>query len=730
MSKIWQAQWITDASFGSLEKYNLFHKEMDTSAVLETHRDDLQHHHWLTRRVFDLGAIDLEAEKAYLDITADDYYKLYINGRFVAQGPAQNDVAHYYYNRLEVGSYLQAGDNVIAIHVYYQGLINRAYNSGDYRQGLIAELTVSGRILTKTDANWRVKRAEEYVRGETFGYLTQFVENIDARKAEHGWKELSFDDSGWLPAYVGEPTDYMFVEQPTPVLSVYEKKPYRVEILGSGHYWIDFGEEITGQFTMCAEGEAGTEIEIRCGEELEADGRTVKFNMRCNCVYQERWTLSGGRDTLELYEYKGFRYVEVIGPGQGIRSDTFAAIVRHYPLHAENCVFHSSNELLNRIFQICKNGVKYGSQEHFVDCPTREKGQYLGDNTVIGHAHMLLSGDGRLYRKAIEQFARSSSICPGLMSVVPGHFMQEIADYSLQWPLQLLDYYRYSGDIAFVRDMYPYAEQLLRHFQSYDRGDGLLQGVTDKWNLVDWPKELRDGYDFNLTKPIGPGCHNVVNAFYLGCVQAVNEIRDILGISYVNILPMLQRRFIDTFYDADRRLFIDAEGSGHHALHSNVLPLLFDCAPDEAVPAIVNLIRGKGFSCGVYFAYFVLKALAKVGEYALIYDLMLSEDERSWANMVREGATSCFESWGIDQKWNTSLCHPWASAPVPLLIEEIIGLKPAKPGWEEIAFSPKIPEQLEQFTLQLRVRSGWIRLDYDRGQWAEEFPRHVRVVRD
>ena len=33
-------------------------------------------------------------------------------------------------------------------------------------------------------------------------------------------------------------------------------------------------------------------------------------------------------------------------------------------------------------------------------------------------------------------------------------------------------------------------------------------------------------------------------------------------------------------------------------------------------------------------------------------------------NMINEGATTTFEAWGVDQKWNTSLFHPWAACPV------------------------------------------------------------------
>jgi len=63
-----------------------------------------------------------------------------------------------------------------------------------------------------------------------------------------------------------------------------------------------------------------------------------------------------------------------------------------------------------------------------------------------------------------------------------------------------------------------------------------------------------------------------------------------------------------------------------------------------------------------YFAYFVLLALEKEQEYDLMRELIC--DKGSWLNMISEGATTCFEAWGKDQKWNTSLFHPWLSYPV------------------------------------------------------------------
>ena len=61
-------------------------------------------------------------------------------------------------------------------------------------------------------------------------------------------------------------------------------------------------------------------------------------------------------------------------------------------------------------------------------------------------------------------------------------------------------------------------------------------------------------------------------------------------------------------------------------------------------------------------AYFALAALKVNGEDDLA--LELATNDNAWMNMISEGATTTFEAWGKDQKWNTSLCHPWATAPL------------------------------------------------------------------
>ena len=81
---VFQGKWITSGRFAALEKRNVFHRQLAPAVPPEA--PELQNRHVLFRRKFTLTAE--QARRAKIYITADDYYKLYVNGRFVGQGPA------------------------------------------------------------------------------------------------------------------------------------------------------------------------------------------------------------------------------------------------------------------------------------------------------------------------------------------------------------------------------------------------------------------------------------------------------------------------------------------------------------------------------------------------------------------------------------------------------------------------------------------------------------------
>ena len=160
----------------------------------------------------------------------------------------------------------------------------------------------------------------------------------------------------------------------------------------------------------------------------------------------------------------------------------------------------------------------------------------------------------------------------------------------------------------------------------------------------------------------------------------------------------------------------DSEQSAHCALHSNVYALYFGLVRSEYRETISSWIAQRGFSCGVMHSYFVLKALAGAGRYEEVYRLICNDGPQGWKNMLREGATVCFEAWGKDQKWNTSLCHPWASAPIPVLIEEIAGIHLSTDSQEGFLWEPRLPKELSWFELCVPWRGRTLRIRKEDGK--------------
>ena len=662
-------KWLTTAEFLNAVPVNVFHRESEPDSP--ENADDYKNYHMYARRAFRIGR---HAQRAEILITADDYYKLYINGVYVAQGPAPGYPGRYYVNRIDVLKYLRAGENVIALDVYYQGLINRVWVSGDMHQGFMCELHVDGKVVLRSDEHFHYLKSASYFDKQETGYKTQFTEHFDLRKEPRGWKDIGYDDFMWTACFAKSDIDYKFVWQETPVLDTEIIRPTSVNQDGNIVH-VDFGREIAGVILAEFAGTKGKKVVLRMGEELANDNVSARYETRAGCVYEHSFILDGDVNFWEMFDYCAFRYADFILE-KGVRLENIEARRQFYPLDDEKCVLDTTDKNLMSVFELCKNTIKTGVQEAYLDCPTREKGQYSGDLTVTSLAHIYLSGDRRLLKKALDDWMASGEITGGLMAVFPSSLMQEIADYSLLFPMVAYRYYEHSGDIEYLSKCLRTADDVLKTYEKYARPDGLIENVTEAWNLVDWPENLRDEYDFPLSRPVGHGCHNVINAFYLGATLYTEKIAKTVGKMRNSTFEKLRVSFNDAFLSVDTDLYVDAIGSEHSAVHSNILPLFFGIAPEDKVEAISEYLISRGMRTGVYMSYFYLKALAKAGKYKTVYDLIVSEGENSWMNMINEGATTLFEAWGKDKKWNTSLCHPWASAPVPVLIEDILGITP------------------------------------------------------
>ncbi len=649
-------------------------------------------------------ALPKEVREVHAFVSADDYYKLYINGSFVGQGPGPSyPEREYNYNGFDVTDHWRPGRMMcIAAHAYYQGLGNYAWVSGDSRAGfifeLVARLTDGSLWRLGSDKDWRLLSPEGYQAGHTLGYQTGFTENIDARLLPEGWNEIDYDDENWSSAVVVEEPDWRLHAQETDPLVVYELAPQSVSRTEGGGLFFDFGRELAGTLRLRVRGKSGLPLKILVGEEL-IEPQRVRHEMRCNCNYEETWTLREGWQTLEHYDYRAFRYGEIRGADDGcdygevLDSVTVSALVRHYPFTEKASDFSCADPRLNALWELAKYTTKVGTQEVYLDCPTREKANYSLDTLLEMSAAFYQAGEWNLGRRMIEYFLQSADD-GRVRCVAPAAKDHFFTEYTMYPVFMAWMYYMYSGDRDFLLSNYAglaRVESYMRtHFATVD---GLLAG-TDKvlQDLVDWPKNRRDGHEMLHV-------NIVVNSVYYRLLVLMEKIAQVTGRAeeasvYAKRAQQLAEAINERFWDAGQRRYLDGmdeDGtvSEHSSLHANAFPLAMGLVPPERRRSVLESVKTRGLRCNLFLAQFLFEALYDNGAAEYAQDLLLNPEVESPLQMVRRGATTTWEAWDLDQKANTSLFHPAGAFVGYIIGSRLMGVTPLSSGFAQVRIKPQ-----------------------------------------
>ena len=643
-------KWITDAEFCDLESRNVFHRQMDIVELTEEHLNA----HVLFRGTFDLENL---TQPATIYITADDYYKLYVNGVLVCMGPALAYHSRYGYNTVDISKYLKHGRNIIAVHTLYQGLINRVWQSGDFRHGLLFDLFVGDKCVLKSDESILTARHTAYTETGRCGYDTQFLERYDSREGICDFASPDYDDGGWETARIAKYADHTLLPQRTKSVEL-ERIDVKAERHTPNGIIYDFGEIYVGYLVVSARGKNGDTVTVKCAQELCDDG-SVRYKLRANCEYIEEWILSGNTDTLDWFDYKAFRYAELEIP-DGVEILDCYLLSRHYPftLCADMKPEYRSDEKIQKVWRLAVNSQKYGAQEAILDCMEREKGFYVGDGCYTVLAHSILTGEDDIARKLIDDAFFSTFITDGMVTCLGCSFMQEIAEYPLMLVLFVLWHYRLFGDREYLAETYPKAVKLLESYRrEYESADNLIS-IYDKWSVVEWPTNYRDGYDADLTQ--GVECHDVHIsdfAYYIEAVHTLNLIARILGLPDYRDESPLRAAFNRSFYNAECGMYRDSNKTEHISLVGNIFPYAFRLCEDERFyENMERVIRERGIhSVSMFTSFPMMIGLVRDKKYDLLKEQFL--DEGAWLRIISEDSYTSFEGWGRECKWNTSLFH-------------------------------------------------------------------------
>ena len=651
MDHIFAGKWITDEEFYELKPRNVFHRQLEK---IDLPCDEHRNRHILFRKKFYCDSL---SKPATLYLSADDYYKLYINGRFVSQGPSPSYHFHYNYNAIDIGQYLQKGENLIAVHTLYQGLINRVWQSGDNRHGLILDLVIDGKTVIASDESFKTSPHTAFSEmGVTGKHKTQFLERYDSNAKEVGFAFPDFDDSNWENAKISRYADHTLTLQKSGMLEFETVSPVNTTVIGNRILY-DFGSNYVGYLCVRAKGKTGDVVTVRCAQELNDDG-SLRYKLRANCTYEEEWILSDEESILDWFDYKSFRYAELTLP-DGVRIKEVYFLIRHYPfeLKAQLKPTFLNDTDIKKIWELCVHTQKYGVQEVIQDCMEREKGFYLGDGCYTALTNMILTGDDSMVRKLIDDAFSTEFITDTLVTCMCCSFMQEIAEYPLMLVFLVLWHYNDTGDTEYLMQNFPKVTKLLDAYRLHYEKDGLLRNL-DKWCVVEWPKNFQHGYDVDIREgQICKEAHVSINSYYIAAIRTANTIAAALNFPQYRDEAPLVSAFYTAFYDKENHLFKDGEATKHISLVGNSFVYgLGLCSEGEFQQKFLSMLKKHRISSlSLFCTFLVLMGLAKNGRYDLIKQCLA--DDGAWKRILREDGTTTFEGWGKDTKWNTSLFH-------------------------------------------------------------------------
>ena len=158
------------------------------------------------RRVFELESVPASFT---VHISADNRYRLFLNGEQISSGPQRSDLMHWRYETVDLAPHLQAGRNVLAALVWNWGA-ERPVAQFSRRTAFLLQGDGPTEAAVNTGPEWKVLRNDGYaaipVRGPAAGgyYASPPGEAVDGSRYPWGWEELDFADEGWGAAAAGQ----------------------------------------------------------------------------------------------------------------------------------------------------------------------------------------------------------------------------------------------------------------------------------------------------------------------------------------------------------------------------------------------------------------------------------------------------------------------------------------------------------------------------------------------
>ena len=467
---------------------------------------------------------------------------------------------------------------------------------------------------------------------------------------------------------------------------------------------VDFGEIVAGLLGIEVEAEPGVTLDLAA---REVAARDASFGGGAHAGF--RYVTHGDRDVFESFDPIGLRYALV-----AVRGATRPVVLRRlwcrerlYPERGD-AFFASSDPLLERIYRVGRRTVALNAHDAYLDCPTREQRGWVGDSVVHQLVHLTTNADWGLARWHAQM--ANTPRPDGMLPMAAAGDLTEVAitipEWALHWIRSVWNLWRYTGDRELVQSLLPSAENVLRWFLPYRGEDGLVRHV-DQWVLVDWAA---------LHHADTSAC---LNAQWARALLEFAEMSEWLGDTgrsgWARGLHAELRRSFERFWDEARGSYVDhakdavpqrpmSQHAGATALWAGLVPEARVARVVAAITDRAQLVRrtwiqaaGPGYlvsgpgkpdwdvetqivAAEPFYRYVVHDALVAAGRADLIPELC-----RDWGAFLERGETTWPEMWS-----EGTHCHGWSSTPTRDLVQHVLGITPAEPGFAVARVAPRL----------------------------------------
>lgn len=702
----WSAQWIAHPTV-SVHSYGVYH----------------------FRKSFQL---EKKPDSFVVNVSADNRYRLFINGRPVSEGPARGDLWHWRFETVDLAPFLQPGENVLAA-VVWNYADDRPWAQISHHTGFLLQGNDPLSESVNTGTHWKVYHNPAYsIIPVSATSLRAFVavgpgEAVDGTTYPWGWQEKDYADADWTAAKVvgrAAPrglhdgnTYWLLTPRTIPPM---ESTPHRlgrvarcqgIEAKGDfikdgGPLTIPAGKTVSilldqayltmGYPELTVSGGKGAQIKLTYAEALVDEkfqkGHRDSIEGRNILGYYDLFIADGGANRLfRPLWIRTWRYLQldITTEKDPLTLEDFQGVFTAYPFQ-EKATFACSDSSLDAIWQAGWRTARLCAGETYFDCPYYEQLQYVGDTRIQALISLYVAGDDRLLRNSIQLFD-DSRIPDGLTSSrYPTAMPQIIPTYSLFWISMIHDYWMHVDDPAFVQSFEIGMRGVLDWYKKRIAANGML-GPMEWWNFVDWP----DSWSWTTPARIGgvpDGAENGNSSIItLQMAYTLAQAADLMesfgengsAQTYRTMAESLKQATERLCWDEKRNLFADTPEKKTFSQHANIMAVLTDVVPPEKQAAFIQRVAEDKslIQCTFYFRYYLIRAMKKAG----LADRYVAELE-PWRDMLAMGLTTFAER----PEPTRSDCHAWSASPNYDFLATICGIEPAKPGFQAVRIAPAL----------------------------------------